>query len=131
MKMETYAPGTPSWIDLGVPDPARAATVYGGLFGWTAEEGPPEAGGYRMCLLRGEPVAGLGPQMNPDGPPYWTSYISVTDVAASTARAVELGGAVYVEPMEVMTAASCRCADPSRRACCGSRDHQVPPGQRA
>lgn len=127
MKMETYAPGTPNWIDLGVPDPARAATFYGGLFGWTAEEGPPEAGGYRMCLLRGEPVAGLGPQMNPDGPPYWTTYISVTDVAASTARAVELGGAVYVEPMEVMTAGVMSvCADPSGAAFSlwEPRDHQ-------
>ena len=44
----SYAPGTPSWVDLGTPDPAAAAAFYSGLFGWVIEQGPPEAGGYRI-----------------------------------------------------------------------------------
>ncbi len=47
-------------VDLS-PDPATAAEFYSDLFGWeVTEAGPPEAGGDRMCLLRGTSVAGLG-----------------------------------------------------------------------
>lgn len=104
MEMTAYEPGTPSWIDLGAPDPDAAAAFYEGLFGWTCEQGPPESGGYRMCMLRGKPVAGLGPQQNPDMPPFWTTYISVDDADAAAARVTELGGTVIVEPMDVMEA---------------------------
>jgi len=117
MEMTSYAPGTPCWIDVGLPDPAAGAAFYGGLFGWTSEEGPPEAGGYRMCLLRGHPVAGLGPQMAPDVPPFWATYVSVADVAASVARVRELGGTVIVEPMQVLTAGHMAvCLDPTGAA---------------
>jgi hypothetical protein len=102
MEMTEYAPGTPSWVDVGSPDPAGAAAFYGALFGWASEEGPPEAGGYRMCLLRGLPVAGIGPQMNVDVPPYWASYVTVADADASLARAVELGGTVLMPAMDVL-----------------------------
>ena len=52
--MTKYDPGIPSWVDLGTPDPAEASRFYSDLFGWTIEEGPPEFGGYRMCLLDGQ-----------------------------------------------------------------------------
>lgn len=101
-EMTKYDPGTPSWVDLGTPDPADAARFYSGLFGWTIDEGPPEAGGYRMCMLDGKPVAGLGPQMNPDLPPWWTTYVSVGD-ADETAAAIKADdGSVLVEPMDVL-----------------------------
>jgi predicted enzyme related to lactoylglutathione lyase len=38
--------GTPTWIDLGVPDVQRAREFYHDLFGWEYEQGPPETGGY-------------------------------------------------------------------------------------
>ena len=61
-----YAPGTPSWVDLGSPDPAAAAAFYGGLFGWKAEMDPrPEAGGYGLFTLAASNVAGLGPADEP------------------------------------------------------------------
>jgi uncharacterized protein len=114
MEMQTYPPGTPSWVDLGTPDLPGARSFYGGLFGWQIEEGPAEVGGYSMCLLRGFPVAGLGPQMNPDAPPFWASYVTVADADASAARVKELGGSVIVEPMEVMTVGRMAvCADPA------------------
>ena len=57
--MPDYAPGTPSWVDLGSPDVDASIRFYGDLFGWTASEaGPPEAGGYRFFLQDGKMVAG-------------------------------------------------------------------------
>ena len=57
--------GTPCWVDLGVDDIDRAVTFYAELFGWDIQPGPPEAGGYRMCLKDGRPVAGIGPKQGP------------------------------------------------------------------
>lgn len=67
-----YAPGTPSWVDLGSPNTAASAAFYGEIFGWNAAIDPrPDAGGYGMFSLKEQLVAGLGPQMNPDMPPFW------------------------------------------------------------
>jgi predicted enzyme related to lactoylglutathione lyase len=102
MEIESYEHGVPSWVDLGTPDPDRASAFYSELFGWTIEEGPPEAGGYRMCMLRGKPVAGLGPLMNPAAPPSWTTYVTVAS-ADDTAEAVKAaGGQVFMPPMDVL-----------------------------
>jgi predicted enzyme related to lactoylglutathione lyase len=99
----SYAPGTPSWVDLGSPDVGAAAAFYGRLFGWEALDAGPDSGGYHMCLLQGKPVAGLGPAQNP-GPPYWSTYVTVEDVDA-TAKAVEAaGGTTLLAPMDVLDA---------------------------
>jgi predicted enzyme related to lactoylglutathione lyase len=100
----SHPAGTPSWVDLGAPDVDVAARFYSSLFGWSIEEGPPEAGGYRMCMLNGLPVAGLGPQMNSDVPPYWSTYVTVDDADKTTEVAKEAGGQVIVAPMDVFTA---------------------------
>ena len=111
----SYLPGTPSWVDLGSPDPAAAAEFYGAVLGWTAEMDPrPEAGGYGMFSLRGKLVAGLGPQMNPDMPPYWTVYITVADVEAGAATVTAHGGQVVAGPMDVFDAGRMAvCQDPA------------------
>lgn len=101
-EMTKYEPGTPSWVDLGTSDADDAARFYSGLFGWSIEEGPPEAGGYRMCMLDGKPVAGLGPQMNPDMPPWWTTYVTVADADETAAAITADGGTVVVPPMDVL-----------------------------
>jgi hypothetical protein len=101
-EMTKYEPGTPSWVDLGTPDPADARRFYSSLFGWSITEGSPEAGGYSMCELDGKPVAGLGPQMNTDMPPWWTTYVSVADADETAAAIKEDGGSVIVEPMDVL-----------------------------
>jgi predicted enzyme related to lactoylglutathione lyase len=101
----SYLPGTPSWVDLGSPDATATAAFYGGLFGWTAEMDPrPEAGGYGMFTLDGKNVAGLGPQMNPEVPPYWSVYVTVADADATLDRAAASGGAVVMGPMDVFDA---------------------------
>ena len=101
MEMERYDHGVPSWVDLGSPDPDAAAAFYSGLFGWDVPEGRPEAGGYRIGHVRGRTVAGLGPQMNP-GPPVWTTYVNVTSADDVAAEVRAAGGAVFMEPFDVM-----------------------------
>jgi predicted enzyme related to lactoylglutathione lyase len=58
--------GTPTWIDLGIPDLERAMEFYRALFGWEFDVGSEEVGRYTMCLLRGRPVAALMPNHDPD-----------------------------------------------------------------
>ena len=99
-----YSPGTPCWIDIGTEiEPAKK--FYTSLFGWETQEAGPaeETGGYGFFLKKGKLVAGYGPKMG-EGPPYWSTYVCVTD-ADQTAKEVEAaGGTVVVPPMDVMTA---------------------------
>ncbi len=99
-----YAPGTPSWIDIGT-DIEGAKAFYGPLFGWESEDAGPveETGGYGFFTKNGGTVAGYGPQQNP-GPPFWTTYISVADVDDTAKKVEAAGGTVVVAPMDVMTA---------------------------
>src|SRR6478609_11003978 len=103
MEMQSYQHGVPSWVDLGTPDLAAASAFYSGLFGWQVQIGPPESGGYAIAELRGKPVAGLGPQMNP-GPPVWATYVNVADADATAAKVQAASGMVVMPPMDVMTA---------------------------
>jgi predicted enzyme related to lactoylglutathione lyase len=99
-----YAPGTPCWIDIGT-DVEGAKKFYGALLGWTTQDaGPPEeTGGYGFFFKNGKMVAGYGPQQSP-GPPFWSTYVWVTD-ADETAKKVEAaGGTVVVGAMDVMSA---------------------------
>jgi uncharacterized protein len=104
MEFDRYDNGVPSWVDLGSPDLAQAREFYAGLFGWECPEGPPEAGGYTVCLLRGKTVAGLGPQMNPAAPPNWMTYVNVDSADDTVAKVEAGGGTVFMTPMDVMDA---------------------------
>ena len=101
MEVERYEHGVPSWVDLGTSDIKKGADFYSGLFGWQIEMGGEEVGGYSMATLRGNPVAGIGSQMNP-GPPYWTTYVSVDSAADVATKAKANGGTVIMDPMDVM-----------------------------
>jgi predicted enzyme related to lactoylglutathione lyase len=99
-----YAPGTPSWVDIGTDvEPAKA--FYSSLFKWDCQDaGPPEeTGGYGFFLRNGKMVAGYGPQQNP-GPPFWSTYVSVSDADATAKEAEAAGGTVVMAPMDVMDA---------------------------
>ncbi len=101
---DSFANGTPSWVDLGAPDPDAAAAFYGALFGWdvAAPTGDDdETGAYRMCTLKGRPVAGIGPSQVADAPPWWTTYVTVADADATAKAVEEAGGATLVEPSDV------------------------------
>ena len=97
-----YAPGTPSWVDVSVPDPS--ADFYSAIFGWEVEEAgdPDQTGGYRMAKLRDKFVAGIGPIQGEGQPPSWTTYVSTDDADATAAKVKEAGGTVFAEPFDVM-----------------------------
>jgi predicted enzyme related to lactoylglutathione lyase len=101
-----YDPGTPSWVDLGTGDPEAAKRFYGELFGWSAEDAGPveETGGYAFFTLRGRKVAGVGQLQDVAQPTAWSVYVSTDDVDGVVSRVREAGGAVVVEPMDVMDA---------------------------
>jgi uncharacterized protein len=101
MEVDSYEQGVPSWVDLGTPDAAKAAEFYSALFGWTVQQGPPEAGGYAIAELRGRPVAGIGPQQNP-GPPVWSTYVNVDDADKAVEKVKDANGTVFLPPMDVL-----------------------------
>jgi predicted enzyme related to lactoylglutathione lyase len=100
----SYAPGTPSWVDLGTPDIEAAASFYGKVLGWEVPEQPnsAEMGGYRRAKRDGADVAGVMPLMQEGQPPAWTTYVSVADADATAAAVKDAGGSVMAEPMDVM-----------------------------
>ena len=100
LQRDSYDPGTPSWVDLGVPDVEAAVAFYEGLLGWKVPEGPPDSAGYRMCMLRDRPVAGLGPQTHPRDATWWTTYVSVADCDATVAKVKPAGGTIVVDPID-------------------------------
>lgn len=97
----SYSPGEPIWVDLGSPDLAASRTFYGSLFGWTAEEGNPDFGGYTNFELGGRKVAGLMPLMAPGQPPAWQCYVCTDDVEKTSALVAEAGGTVIAAAMQV------------------------------
>lgn len=100
MEMTKYEPGTPSWVDIGVHDIPAAIEFYNKVFGWEAEDQGADAGGYHMFTLRGKNVAGLGPAQA-EGPPYWTTYVSVSNVDETLLQVEKEGGTVIMPGMDV------------------------------
>jgi len=97
-----FAPGTPCWVDLLTSDPDKARAFYGELFGWSADEGDEEFGGYVNFMSDGHGVGGMMRNSEdipaPDG---WTTYISTADIEATAAAVAEEGGQMIQRPMQV------------------------------
>ncbi|MFE2495111.1 VOC family protein [Streptomyces scopuliridis] len=95
--------GTPTWIDLDVPDVERAKEFYGALFGWEYEAG---AAAYTMCRLRGRAVAGFrqvpasdSSATAPSG--LWCVYFATDDCDATAKRITDVGGVLTRDPLEI------------------------------
>ena len=101
---QTYAPGTPMWVDHTSPDVAAAARFYGQLFGWDAEDLGEEAGHYTMFRYKGKEVAATTPPMSPGTPSVWSTYIATNDAQESAKKVRDAGGQVMLEPFQVMDA---------------------------
>jgi uncharacterized protein len=103
MDVDTNQPlGTPTWIDLGVPDLDRALGFYGAVFGWEFDIGPEEFGQYTMCFLRGRRVAAISRMNDPATRGVWNVYLATDDCDRTAAQAREAGGTLVMEPMDVM-----------------------------
>ncbi len=103
----THAPGTFCYWELGTTDRTAAKAFYTALFGWTIEEDVmPEGGVYGMISLDGKHLGGLyeiTEEMQAQGvPPNWLPYVAVENADEAVAEAKRLGGAVVMEPMDVM-----------------------------
>jgi predicted enzyme related to lactoylglutathione lyase len=104
-KIEKYAQGTPSYVELMTPDQSAAKEFYGPLFGWDFEDVPMGDAGYYVTVAKeGDSVAGISGQMpGMEGhPAFWGVYLTVDDVDAAAARVAEAGGTVEAEPFDVM-----------------------------
>ncbi len=83
--------------EIAAADPERLRVFYGELFNWTIGDGP---------IMRIPPGVG-GPEPGPGGHIRAaerggvTLYIQVRDLAASLVKAVELGGTVVRERLQV------------------------------
>jgi uncharacterized protein len=99
---ENQPDGTPTWIDLGIPDLEGAMRFYGALFDWEFEVGPPETMRYTQCLLGGRRVAALAENPDPDATAFWWNvYLATGDCDATLGRVADAGGTVVVEPVDV------------------------------
>ena len=118
-----YAHGTPSWVDLATTDVAGAESFYNGVLGWDAERMPAGDGVYSMQRIRGTDAAGIYEQ--PEDwkaggmPPSWTTYISVDDVDATTAKVAPAGGKVMTEPFDLMDVGRMSVIRPGPWSRCG------------
>jgi predicted enzyme related to lactoylglutathione lyase len=91
------APGTNtvSWFEIGAPDVEAVKAFYGPLFDWSFA---PD-GAYTLITAPGAAGPSGGIFGTGGGvPPYAVFVVQVADVAATAARAEELGGKVVVAP---------------------------------
>jgi predicted enzyme related to lactoylglutathione lyase len=91
------------WADLSTDNRMAAKQFYEGLFGWNIFPGKGKDESTYLHISAGQQsFAGILPESyrNPHAPPHWSPYFMVADADASTAKAKELGGAVYAPPME-------------------------------
>jgi len=97
-------PGAISWSELMTTDPDAAVKFYTQLFGWTTAESVMANGEkYITVNVAGVPMGGISklPPQPQNMPPVWGLYVTVTDVDASAKQAQELGGNVFMPPMDV------------------------------
>ncbi|MGO1975412.1 MAG: VOC family protein [Propionibacteriaceae bacterium] len=103
VRKEAWPDGRPAWIDLSITDIDRSRDFYRAVFGWEYTDSEPEFGGYFYAQVNGEPVAGMAPPMEgmEESPHVWTTYLAVTDSAATGAKIEAAGAQSVFPPMEV------------------------------
>ncbi|MCE5290916.1 MAG: VOC family protein [Nocardiaceae bacterium] len=95
--------GTPCWVDLQVDDVAQAREFYTDLFGWDIQDGPEEAGGYLMAMLKGKAAAGIGPKFgDAPMPSVWTTYLAADSADDIAEKVGSAGGMIFGPPFDVL-----------------------------
>ncbi len=82
-------------------EPAKAKAFYQGLFGWKMKEMEVPNYGPRIEIEPKEGPGGAFMLSREGDAPRWMVYIDVTDLAATLAKARELGGRVLQEPLHI------------------------------
>lgn len=93
--------GTPSWVDIAVPDVDAALAFYGPVIGWSFVDTGDEFGNYRMCQVDGRSAAGIGPQQSPEQPTAWLIYLSSDDADGTVKLITDNGGTVLFGPADI------------------------------
>ncbi|MGH1523582.1 VOC family protein [Leifsonia sp. L25] len=97
----THRLGEPCWVDYAAADLPRAQEFYTSLFGWTAEAGGGEYGGYVTFRRDGRLVAGMGEAMEGQQPNAWLTYLLVEDAEAGERASANAGAQVLSPAMTV------------------------------
>jgi len=105
-EVDRYPNGTFCWVDFAATDVTAALRFYGELLGWGAHDAPEgSALSEKIWRTDGKDVAGVSdlgdPKRHLVDSPHWHSFVSVDDLDATTARASELGGSVFIDPTDV------------------------------
>jgi predicted enzyme related to lactoylglutathione lyase len=114
-------PDTLAWHELTTRDAEGAMAFYSAVLDWTYEEVPEGAGapGYQMIKVGDRVVGGIMPMLGDewgDMPSHWMVYFAADDTDAASARIVELGGSVSVEPFDMGVGRMAVCNDPDGNA---------------
>lgn len=91
--------GAFSWCELQTPQSDQATAFYVDVLGWETETMDLPMGPYTLLKAGGQPVGGVMTQA--DGPTQWASYVTVDDVDASLAKALDKGAKLIAEAMDV------------------------------
>lgn len=98
----TGEPGALCWADLSTPDPDRAAKFYSTLFGWSFKRGQNDPSSYMEIKNGDHFIGGIPPaHTDPKVPPHWMIYFMVADVAATAAKAAQLGAKTLMPPQDM------------------------------
>jgi predicted enzyme related to lactoylglutathione lyase len=92
------------WYDLLTNDVEGAKRFYGGLLGWTFDDGGETSPAYTTILLQGRPIGGIaatGEMEREVNVSQWVSNLSVADVDRAVEEVQRLGGTVVAEPQEL------------------------------
>ncbi len=106
MGAEVYnQPGSLTWNELQTRDLAAASQFYQDLLGWRWDS---DDTGYWIAHVDSKPGDSMaaGAMTMPEGvpaeaPSMWLCYFAVDDCDLAVARAVDLGGRVFVPPMDM------------------------------
>ncbi len=92
------------WYDLLTNDLDGAKRFYGGLFGWTFDDGGEDEPVYTTIRHGGRAIGGIAyiPRMKAQvNASQWVSNLSVEDVDRAAAYVANNGGSVEAEPQEL------------------------------
>lgn len=112
-EMAGYAgpePGSFCWTEIASNNAEKCKTFYSNVFGWTFQDSKAMTDGfaYHEFSTGGDYPAGglyeISAEMCGEGelpPPHFLSYVAVDDVDENAKLAVELGGKLIKEPMDI------------------------------
>ncbi len=97
-------PGSVFWHELASRNVEASRGFYSALVGWEIQDQPMENINYTLCLVNGQPGAGMLQMTSEWGeevPPHWMVYFAVENCDESASQAADLGAAICVPPTDI------------------------------